>query len=318
MMTTHYRQSTNHLLMIRPAHFGYNEETATSNAFQVDPESTEDSSDEIREKAKKEFDGFVELLRRNGVKVTVIEEENDPITPDAVFPNNWVSFHQNGTAITYPMESESRRYERNEKIIDQLAESSGIHAIFNLDTYEDKGLFLEGTGSMVLDRMNSIAYACLSPRTNLEVLEAFCKLMNYRKVVFNAVDGGRQPIYHTNVMMAIAEKFVVICLETILDKKEKDTLLKYFFDSKKEVIKISLDQMNAFAGNMLEVHNDRNVPFLVMSTQAYESLRPDQIRHIERHTQILHHAIPTIEQYGGGSVRCMMAEVFLSKTVKSG
>lgn len=311
MTISQFRQSTNHLLMIRPNHFGYNKETATTNAFQVNPDSTEDSTTEIREKAKKEFDGFVELLQRNGVKVTIIEEHNDPVTPDAVFPNNWVSFHQNGVVITYPMESESRRFERDERIIDQLAETADIHAVFNLDTYEDKGLFLEGTGSMVLDRINSIAYACLSPRTNIEVLEAFCKLMKYRKVVFNAVDGGRQPIYHTNVMMAIAEKFVIICMETILDKKEKDTLLKYFFDSKKEVIKISLDQMNAFAGNMLEVHNDRNVPFLIMSTQAYESLRPDQIRHIERHTHILHHAIPTIEQYGGGSVRCMMAEVFL-------
>ena len=311
MTTSPNRQSTNHLLMIRPSHFGYNQETAKSNAFQVNPETTEDGTAEIRQKAKEEFDGFVELLQRNGVKVTVIKEQNDPITPDAVFPNNWVSFHQNGTAITYPMESESRRFERDEKIIDLLAELYDIHAVFNLDTYEDKGLFLEGTGSMVLDRKNSIVYSCLSPRTNIEVLEAFCKLTKYRKVVFNAVDGGRQPIYHTNVMMTIADKFVVICLDTVLDKKEKDTLLKYFFDSNKEVIKITLDQMNAFAGNMLQVHNDRNVPFLVMSTQAYNILRPDQIRHIERHLQILHHPIPTIEQYGGGSVRCMMAEVFL-------
>lgn len=298
-------------MMIRPKHFGYNAETAKSNAFQTEPEKTGESPETIREKALGEFDNFVEVLENQGIRVTVVEDQNDPITPDAVFPNNWVSFHQNGTAITYPMQSESRRPERNEAIIDQLAEEFDIHAVFNLDTYEDKGLFLEGTGSMVFDRVNSIVYACLSPRTDLEVLEVFCKLLNYRKVVFQAVDGGRQPIYHTNVMMALGKSFVVICMDSILDAKERDTLKKYFYDTKKELINITVDQMNAFAGNMLQVKNNRNVSHLIMSTQAHASLRPDQIRHLERHTQILHAPIPTIETYGGGSVRCMMAEVFL-------
>jgi len=308
-------QITGHLMMIRPMNFGYNAETAKSNAFQTEPEKTGESSNTIREKAVAEFDNFVTILENHGIKVTVIEDKNDPITPDAVFPNNWVSFHQNGATITYPMESVSRRFERNESIIDHLAETLEVHAVFNLDTYEDKGLFLEGTGSMILDRVNSIVYACLSPRTNLEVLEVFCKLMNYRKVVFHAVDGGRQPIYHTNVMMAMGETFVVVCLDSILDAKEKDTLKKYFYETKKEVINITLDQMNSFAGNMLQVKNDKNVTYVVMSSQAHASLRPDQIRHLERHTQILHAPIPTIETYGGGSVRCMMAEVFLQKKV---
>jgi len=306
-------QITGHLMMIRPRHFGYNSETATSNAFQTEPEKTGESPQIIREKALVEFDDFVTLLESNGIKVTVIEDKNDPITPDAVFPNNWVSFHQNGMAITYPMQSESRRFERNESIIDQLAEDLEVHAIFNLDTYEDKGLFLEGTGSMILDRVNKIVYACLSPRTDLAVLEVFCKLLNYRKVVFHAVDAGRQPIYHTNVMMAMGESFVVICMDTILDAKERDTLKKYFYETKKEVINITLDQMNAFAGNMLQVKNNRNISYVIMSSQAHASLRPDQIRHLERHTRILHAPIPTIETYGGGSVRCMMAEVFLPK-----
>ncbi len=309
-------QITDHLMMIRPRNFGYNAETAKSNAFQTEPEKTGESSETIREKALAEFDNFVHLLKEKGIRVTVIEDQNDPITPDAVFPNNWVSFHQNGTAITYPMQSESRRFERNEAIIDQLAEKFEVHAVFNLDTYEDKGLFLEGTGSMILDRVNSIVYACLSPRTDLEVLEVFCKLLNYRKVVFHAVDGGRQPIYHTNVMMALGKTFVVICLESVLDAKERDTLKKYFYDTKKEVINITLDQMNAFAGNMLQVKNSNNVSYVIMSSQAHASLRPDQIRHLERHTQILHAPIPTIETYGGGSVRCMMAEVFLAEKIE--
>lgn len=306
-------QTTKELMMIRPQNFGYNPETAKSNAFQIEPEKTGASAETIREKAIAEFDQFVSLLKEQGVRVTVVEDQNDPITPDAVFPNNWVTFHQNGTAITYPMQSELRRFERNESIIDQLAEAFDVHAVFNLDTYEDKGLFLEGTGSMVLDRENSIAYASLSPRTDLAVLEVFCKLLNYRKVVFHSVDGGRQPIYHTNVMMAMGESFVVICLESILDAKERDTLKKYFYETKKEVINITLDQMNAFAGNMLQVKTNQNSSLLIMSTTAYESLRPDQIRHLERHSKILHAPIPTIETYGGGSVRCMMAEVFLPK-----
>ena len=318
MTQTNKAQITGHLMMIRPHNFGYNPETAKSNAFQTEPEKTGTSAEAIREKALLEFNNFVSILEEHGIKVTVVEDLNDPITPDAVFPNNWVSFHQNGTAITYPMQSESRRFERNESIIDQLAEDFEVHAVFNLDTYEDKGLFLEGTGSMVFDRINNIVYACLSPRTDLEVLEVFCKLLNYRKVVFHSVDGGRQPIYHTNVMMALGQSFVVICMDTILDAKERDTLKKYFYETKKEVINITIDQMNAFAGNMLQVKNNRNVSHLIMSTQAYNSLRPDQIRHLERHTKILHAPIPTIETYGGGSVRCMMAEVFLPEKEKVG
>lgn len=311
MNTTKRRQTTSNILMVRPSNFGYNAETAKSNAFQTDPEETKQAQDDIREAAKTEFDGFVALLREKGINVIVANDQTDPITPDAVFPNNWISFHQNGMAITYPMESESRRFERNEQVITDLAEDFDIHAVFNLDNYEDKGLFLEGTGSMILDRVNKITYACLSPRTDQEVLDAFCKLTGYRKVVFHSVDGRRQPIYHTNVMMALGDSFAVICMDTILDDKERNTLKKYFYETNKEIINITLDQMMEFAGNMLQVRNEKDETFLVMSQQAFDSLRPDQIRQIERQTKILAAPIKTIETYGGGSVRCMMAEVFL-------
>lgn len=297
--------------MVRPANFGFNEETAESNAFQSNDPSL--AIPEIKRKAVEEFDHFVNQLRSNGINVIVAEDSSDPIKTDAVFPNNWVTFHQNGTVITYPMQALVRRFERDQKILDMIADRFDIHAVFNFETYEDQGQYLEGTGSMILDRVNQIVYACLSPRTHAELLDKFCKLTKYRKAVFHAVDQNGQAIYHTNVMMALGETFVVICLDTIKDHRELDRLRRLFLETDKEVIEISLDQMLAFAGNMLQVRNAQNETFLVMSEQAYQSLRPNQIRQIERHTHILHCPIYTIEQYGGGSVRCMMAEVFLDR-----
>lgn len=305
------RQTTNHILMVRPAHFGYNEETALSNAFQNNDQSK--STIEVKTKAVEEFDAFVDKLRANGVDVIVAEDSVYPIKADAVFPNNWVTFHQNGTVITYPMQALVRRFERDQKILDMIAKRFDIQAIFNFESYEDQGKYLEGTGSMILDRVNQVVYACLSPRTHPDLLDNFCKLTKYRKAVFHATDQKGQDIYHTNVMMALGETFVVICLATIRDQRELDKVRRFFLDAEKEIIDISYDQMMKFAGNMLQVRNASNETFLVMSEQAYQSLRPDQIRQIERHTHILSSPIDTIETYGGGSARCMMAEIFLEE-----
>ncbi|MFK7807701.1 MAG: citrulline utilization hydrolase CtlX [Saprospiraceae bacterium] len=305
------RQITDHVLMVRPANFGFNSETAESNAFQTVNKVISDS--EVSLRAIKEFDVFVSLLRSKGIQVTVIEDTSDPIKPDAVFPNNWFSTHRNGYIITYPVQAELRRLERQEHIVDKLAETCDVQAVFPLENYEDYDQFLEGTGSMILDRDNRIVYACLSPRTNEVVLDKFCKLANFEKLVFNAIDGNNQDIYHTNVMMALGEDFVVICLETIKDPNQRKAIKEAFAKTGKTIIRISLDQMMAFAGNMLQLRNRRGERFLVMSSQAHDSLYPEQIQFIEQHTKILHSPIKVIETIGGGSVRCMMAEVFLKE-----
>ncbi len=305
------QQITDQLLMIRPANFGFNAETAASNAFQTDSKVL--TKTEISQKALEEFDNFVSLLRSNGIEVTVIEDRPDPVKPDAIFPNNWISFHQKGYIITYPMLSENRRLERQEHIIDQISEEFDVQAIFPLETFEDYDQYLEGTGSMIFDRVHQIVYACLSPRTNEKVLDKFCKLTDSEKVLFKAVDGKGKDIYHTNVMMGLGEDFVVICLETIKDPADRKAIKEAFARTGKTIIRISLDQMMAFAGNMLQLRNKAGERFLVMSSQAYDSLYPEQIQFIKQHTQILHSPINVIEEIGGGSVRCMMAEVFLKR-----
>lgn len=305
------QQTTDTILMVRPAHFGFNEETAANNAFQVNDQSL--SATEIQEKAKVEFDNFVGKLRAVGVNVIVVEDTSDPITPDAVFPNNWVTFHQDGLIITYPMYASKRRLERREDVLNELSSQFTITNHVRMEGYEAENRFLEGTGSMILDRPNRLVYACLSPRTDPELLEEFGQITGYTPVVFHAVDGQGQDIYHTNVMMAMGESFVVIVMDSIRDPQEKADLEALFKVTDKEVIDLSLEQMQSFAGNMLQVRNTSGETFLVMSTQAYEALRPQQIERIEKHTRILHSPIKTIETYGGGSARCMMAEVFLPK-----
>lgn len=304
-----FQQTTDTILMVRPAHFGFNEETASNNAFQVNDQSL--SAAEIQEKAKAEFDTFVSTLRAAGINVIVVEDTADPLTPDAVFPNNWVTFHQDGLIITYPMYAAKRRLERREDVLNDLSSQFEITNHVRMEGHEAQDKFLEGTGSMILDRPNRLVYACLSPRTDPELLEEFSRITGYTPVLFHAVDGQGQDIYHTNVMMALGETFVVIVMDSIRDAEDKSDLLSYFDATGKEVIDLSLDQMMSFAGNMLQVRNTSGQTFLVMSTQAYESLRPDQIAKIEKHTKILHSPIKTIETYGGGSARCMMAEVFL-------
>ena len=295
--------------MVRPANFGFNEETAASNAFQSKDDQLNAAT--ASKKAIAEFDAFVEKLRSKGINIIVAEDTVNPVKPDAVFPNNWVTFHQNGTIITYPMLSKTRRKERRDDIIENLMADYFIGKKIELESYEEDEIILEGTGSLILDRANRLAYACLSPRTSPELLNRFCEIADYEPVAFHSVDGNGQEIYHTNVMMALGETFVVICLDTVQDESERGLLLQKFKETQKELVEITYDQMMHFAGNMLQVRNEKGATFLVMSEQAFQSLRKDQIAQIEKHTKILYSPIPTIETLGGGSVRCMMAEVFL-------
>ncbi len=303
------RQTTSHIMMVRPANFGYNAETAVNNAFQNKNQSM--SNEALSEIAIKEFDGFVNTLRAHGVHVHVMQDTASPIKPDAVFPNNWITFHEDGSIITYPMYAPLRRIERDMNFVEILKVRFDIKNKYHLDSFEDNNMYLEGTGSMIFDRENEIVYACLSERTDADVLGEFCDITGYKNIVFSAVDGHKKAIYHTNVMMALGETFVVICMDTIKDKEEKSMLLKIFEDTKKEVIKISLDQMMHFAGNMLQVRNDNGKTFLVMSHSAYQSLKPTQLKTIAKHTDIIYADITNIETIGGGSARCMMAEIFL-------
>ncbi|WP_353549976.1 citrulline utilization hydrolase CtlX [Sediminibacterium sp. KACHI17] len=299
-------QTTSNLLMIKPVRFDFNAETAVNNSFQ------QASADEqVSAKATAEFDRFVSVLRNAGVQVTVVEDTPEPHTPDSVFPNNWISFHTDGTIFLYPMFAVNRRLERKPHVLSAIAEKFQVANTIDLSTYEQQHVFLEGTGSMVLDRENKIAYACLSPRTDLTVLNDWCNKAGFRPVAFTSVDSKGDPIYHTNVMMCIADRFAVICLDSIPDSKERTAVTETLQDTKKEIIEISFDQMNHFAGNMLQVKNTTGQHYLVMSSQAYHSLTPDQVQRIEKYNPILHSDITTIETNGGGSARCMMAEVFL-------
>lgn len=305
-------QTTSNILMIRPANFGFNEETAANNSFQTRAKVL--TPEQVKARAQKEFDEMVEKLRSKGINVIVVEDTEDPIKPDAVFPNNWITFHEDGTIMTYPMYSAKRRLERRDDIIDQIKKDYSVSSTYRLENFEDTNQILEGTGSMILDRVNKIVYACTSPRTNENLLDVFCKILGYEKAVFQSVDGNGDDIYHTNVMMALGENFVVIGLDTIKDEDQKKMLLTFFEKTNKKVIDISFEQILAFAGNMLQVRNDEGETFLVMSQQAFESLNDNQIEEIEKYTNILYSNIEAIETLGGGSARCMMAEVFLPKT----
>jgi hypothetical protein len=298
--------------MVRPAHFAFNEETAANNAFQSRDGAL--PAEVMRKNAVQEFDEMVRRLREAGVDVIVVKDSSRPIKPDAVFPNNWITFHQEGFIVTYPMFAPTRRRERRRTVIDQVvAAGFSSEKRVNLEFNERLNRFLEGTGSIIFDHQNRLAYACLSPRTDGELLAELCQRIGYQPVVFRAVDGNNQDIYHTNVMMALGETFVVICLDSVRDTNERAMLLQTFEKTGKQVVDISLDQMNHFAGNMLQVRNGKGQTFLVMSEQAYRSLNTTQIATLEKHTRLLFSPLTTIETYGGGSARCMMAEIFLPK-----
>ncbi len=295
--------------MVRPARFGYNEETAGDNAFQSS--GGKHSPAEIQSKAIDEFDAFVQKLQKQDIDVIVAQDSDIPEKPDAVFPNNWISFHENGVLITYPMFSPKRRLERQSSIIAQIRERFKVERRIHLEDYEKEGYYLEGTGSLILDRQNQYVYAGISSRTNRDLLGRFCELTGYEPIVFHPKDDNGLEIYHTNVMMTLGETFVVICLETIREEAEKQLLQTVFSRTNKEIVEIYMEQMQAFAGNMLQVKNRAGASFIVLSEQAFQSLTPGQIRQLERHSQLLYSPIPTIETYGGGSARCMIAEVFL-------
>ncbi|MCG2419282.1 amidinotransferase [Aequorivita sp. F47161] len=299
--------------MIRPVAFRMNEQTAVNNFFQEDIAL---KNAEINSKAQVEFDTFVEKLRAVGVNVIVENDDLRMDTPDSIFPNNWISFHSNGDIGLYPMFAENRRRERREEILIRLEnEGFKINNIYDYTSAEDEGFFLEGTGSLLLDRVNYKAYCALSPRADEELVIEFCEDFEYSPVIFTAnqtVDGNRVPIYHTNVMMCLAENFCVICLDSIDDAVEKKNVVKHLKKDRKEIIAITEAQMHHFAGNMLQLQgNDKK--YLVMSAAAHESLNKEQIAAIEKHCEILSSDLTTIETCGGGSARCMMAEVFLPK-----
>ena len=309
-----HRQTTNTILMVRPVNFRMNEQTAVNNYFQGDLDI---KSKEINTQAQEEFDAFVFKLRAHGVHVIVVHDRLETDTPDSIFPNNWVSFHKDGTVVVYPMFAENRRLERREDIFDILEqEGFVIDHVMDYTSAEEEGLFLEGTGSILMDRKHQKAYCALSPRADEELFIEFCEDFDCFPVIFKAnqtVNGKRLPIYHTNVMMCLGEKFAVICLDSIDDKAERKDVVKHLKQDGKEIIEITEDQMNHFAGNMLQVHGENDKPIIVMSEAAYNSLTPQQISKLEKHGMLLYSSLETIETCGGGSARCMMAEVFLPK-----
>lgn len=309
------KQTTNTILMIRPVAFRMNEQTAVNNYYQKVLDNLLPAT--VNAKAQEEFDVFVAKLRNVGVNVIVVDDTVSPDTPDSIFPNNWISFHENGDVALYPMFAENRRLERREDVLDIL-EENGFHIeqLVDYTSAEEDDLFLEGTGSLLLDRENGKAYCALSPRASEELMIEFCEDFEMNPVIFEAyqtVNGERKHIYHTNVMMCLGETFAVICADCIDDKKERKMVLDCLKSDGKEIILISEDQVNNFAGNMLQVRGANDKRYLVMSSSAHQSLTPAQIATLEKHCEILSSSLDTIEACGGGSARCMMAEVFLPK-----
>jgi len=311
------KQITNTILMVRPVSFRMNEQTAVNNYYQQVIDNL--TSESVQFKALQEFDSFVEKLRAIGVQVIVIEDQKNSDTPDSIFPNNWVSFHESGDVALYPMFAHNRRLERRDDILDKLEELGFlIENMIDYTSAEAEELYLEGTGSLLLDRVNSKAYCALSPRADEDLFIEFCEDFEFTPIPFvsyQTVNNKRLPIYHTNVMMCIGEKFAVICLDSIDDKKEKKNVIKHLKEDGKEIIAISEEQVNSFAGNMLQVLGSNDERYTVMSNAAFESLTKQQINQIEKYSKILHSSLDTIEACGGGSARCMMAEVFLPKSL---
>lgn len=307
-------QITNSIMMIKPVGFRYNEQTAVNNYYQKVLDDL--TPDKIQENALREFNVLVEKLQSIGLNIVVIEDDKESDTPDSIFPNNWVSFHNDGMVGLYPMCAENRRDERRGDILDTLVDEYGfaIEGIKDFTEFEDYDKFLEGTGSMVLDRENKICYAAISIRTDEIAVMQFCEEFGYRPVSFTAnqdVDGERMAIYHTNVMMCIGDTFAVICLDTIDNAIERENVIENLEETEKEIIEITEAQKHRFAGNMLQVMGDRS--YVVMSSSAYSSLTAEQRNTIEKYSPILYSSLDTIEACGGGSARCMMAEIFLPK-----
>lgn len=305
-------QTASTVLMIEPVNFAYNSQTAENNFFQVQQKDAD-----IQQKALKEFNDFAEKLRNKGVNVITVQDTANPHSPDSIFPNNWVSFHKDGRAVLYPMFALNRRVERRADILETIKEEGfNISEVKDYSPFEKEEKYLEGTGSMIFDHDYKIAYGSVSLRLDEELFRKFCADFDFTPVVFHSfqnVNDQRLPIYHTNVMMCVAKEFVVICLDCIDDEMEREKVQEVIKSTNKEVIEISEDQLQNFAGNMLQVQNEEGTPYLVMSETAYKSLNQNQIDRIESYCEIIYADLHTIETNGGGSARCMLAEVFLPK-----
>ena len=308
------KQITSNLIMVRPEHFDFNYETAENNHFQKEEKKL--SKEKILKNAKNEFDNLYKKLIKNKINVDVFNDRKKVRTTDSVFPNNWISLHQDGSVYVYPMFSENRRKERRFDIIEKLKKQFVIRSVIDLSYFEKESVFLEGTGSMILDRQNKICYSSISDRTNLIALNDFCNRALYNPVTFKSyqkVEGKINLIYHTNVMMCIADQYAIVCLNSIHNTKEREVLISSLEKTNKEIIEISEKQCNSFAGNMLQVSNRNDQKFLVMSSSAYKCLNTFQIKKILSYNKVIHSNLEQIEKLGGGSARCMIAENFLQK-----
>jgi hypothetical protein len=303
-----FEQQPHAVFMVRPSAFGFNPETSLSNAFQN--RATDNSASG---KAIEEFDAMVDRLSANEINVHVFSDTELPVKPDAIFPNNWISTHADGTVILYPMMTENRRHERRWDIVETLKKDYTVTQVLDITTEEKTGRFLEGTGSLVFDHVNKTVFACRSPRTNDALAARIAQTLNYRLILFSSVDEKGQAIYHTNVMMCVGEKFVVLCLDSIRSDDEQEILLRTFSESGHKVVAISFSQMSSFAGNMLEIKSKNNEPMLLLSQSAFESLLPGQLNALSRFAEPLPVKIDTIQSVGGGGVRCMVAGIHLPK-----
>ena len=305
-------QTAKTVLMVEPIAFGYNSQTAENNYFQKEQKETD-----IQEKALQEFNNFAAKLREKGINVITVKDTLNPHSPDSIFPNNWVSFHEDGTVALYPMFALNRRVERRPEILERLKdEGFKINTVEDFSPFENEEKYLEGTGSMIFDHDYKIAYGSVSLRLDEELFRNFCAKFGFTPIVFHSyqnVGDQRLPIYHTNVMMCVAEQFVVICFDCIDYEMEREKVQEVIKSSNKELIEISEDQLQQFAGNMLQVQNEEGDKFLVMSETAYKSLTKEQVERIENYCEIIYADLNTIETNGGGSARCMLAEVFLPK-----
>ncbi len=299
------QKMSSRILMIKPLQFGFNEQTAVSNSFQVNTGSI--SSNEIQQKALNEFNSFSDLLISKGIEVIVFEDTKSPATPDSIFPNNWISFHDNKTIVLYPMLAENRRLERRSDIIDFFKKE--YSNVIDLSNFEKQGQILEGTGSIVFDYTNQIAYANCSPRTDKKLLEQLCEKLNYKTITFKAIDNKGKDIYHTNVLMCIGEGFAVLCPDCIPNKEELKQVIQSLENTGHEIIQITYQQMNSFAGNMYQLFNNSEKSYIVLSEQAYNSLNNEQIEKLEKYGELLYSPLNTIEKNGGGSARCMIADI---------
>ena len=313
------KQSTSTLLMVKPHGFDFNKQTAEDNHFQKG--GTGLSSAEITRAALNEFEAFVKEINTNRIEVIVYDDLGTKATPDAVFPNNWFSTHGDGTLHLYPMFAPNRRKERRQEVLDLLTKEYGfsINRIIDWSQQEDIGLFLEGTGSMILDRPDKIIYAALSERTSEDLLKQYAQEIGYSLVSFSCYHKVKQKevlIYHTNVMLCVAQDYAVVCLECIKDLSERKMVIESLKKTNKAIVELSVDQIDHFAGNLLEAQNESNESFLIMSTRAYHSMTSDQIAQIKQHSKIIHSPLETIENYGGGRARCMLAEIFLPRKEK--